>query len=73
MEKIYEIQRIKQIVQEVEERHIIRCPEDAAKVAAHFIGDDDREVFFVMCVFVNNKLSQSDHFKSEPLLESEFP
>jgi hypothetical protein len=24
-------------------------------------------------VFVNNKLSQSDHFKSEPLLESEFP
>lgn len=50
MEKIYEIQRIKQIVQEVEERYKIRCPEDASKVAAHFIGDDDREVFLVMCL-----------------------
>ncbi|NUK31325.1 DNA repair protein RadC [Parageobacillus sp. VR-IP] len=53
MEKIYEIQRIKQVVQEVEARYIVCCPEDATRVAAHFIGDDDREVFFVMCL--NNK------------------
>ena len=56
MEKIYEIQRIKQIVQEVDERHKIRCPEDAAKVAAHFIGDDDREVFLVMCLNTKNEV-----------------
>ncbi|PDM39018.1 DNA repair protein RadC [Parageobacillus yumthangensis] len=56
MEKIYEIQRIKQIVQEVGERHKIRCPEDAARVAAHFIGDDDREVFFVMCLNTKNEV-----------------
>jgi DNA repair protein RadC len=56
MEKIYEIQRIKQVVQEVEARHIIRCPEDAARVAAHFIGDDDREVFFVMCLNTKNEV-----------------
>ncbi|CAM4122263.1 MULTISPECIES: JAB domain-containing protein [Anoxybacillaceae] len=56
MEKIYEIQRIKQVVQEVEARYIIRCPEDAARVAAHFIGDDDREVFFVMCLNTKNEV-----------------
>jgi hypothetical protein len=31
------------------------------------------ESYAQLGVFVNNKLSQSDHFKSEPLLESEFP
>jgi hypothetical protein len=56
MEKIYEIQRIKQVVQEVEDRYIIRCPEDAARVAAHFISDDDREVFFVMCLNGSRKI-----------------
>lgn len=52
MENVYEIQRIKQVVQEVEggEQYLIRSPEDGAKVASVFIGDGDREVFFVMCL-----------------------
>ncbi|WP_179196070.1 JAB domain-containing protein [Bacillus sp. OV166] len=45
MEKVYEIQRIKQVIQEVEggEHYIVRSPEDGAKIAAQFIGDDDCE------------------------------
>ncbi|MBN6188724.1 DNA repair protein RadC [Aneurinibacillus sp. BA2021] len=47
MENVYEIQRIKQVVQEVEggEQYLIRSPEDGVRVAAVFIGDEDREVF----------------------------
>ncbi|QXJ40656.1 hypothetical protein BV455_04033 (plasmid) [Parageobacillus caldoxylosilyticus] len=44
------------MVQEVEARYVIRCPEDAAKTAARFIGDDDREVFFVMCLNTKNEV-----------------
>jgi len=55
MEKIYEIQRIKQVVSEVEvNNHVIRCPEDGVDIAQKFIGDDDREVFFVMCLNTKN-------------------
>jgi DNA repair protein RadC len=58
MKKVYEIQRIKQIIQEVEggEHYIVRSPEDGAKVAANFIGDEDREVFFVMCLNTKNRI-----------------
>jgi len=58
MEKVYEIQRIKQVIQEVEggEQYIVRSPEDAAKIAAQFIGEDDREVFFVMCLNTKNRV-----------------
>jgi DNA repair protein RadC len=58
MEKVYEIQRIKQVIQEVEggEQYIVRSPEDGAKVAANFIGDEDREVFFVMCLNTKNRV-----------------
>jgi DNA repair protein RadC len=58
MEKVYEIQRIKQVIQEVEggEQYIVRTPEDGAKVAAQFIGDEDREVFFVMCLNTKNRV-----------------
>jgi DNA repair protein RadC len=58
MKKVYEIQRIKQIIQEVEggEQYIVRSPEDGAKVAANFIGDEDREVFFVMCLNTKNRI-----------------
>ena len=55
MEKIYEIQRIKQVVQEVElKNYIVRSPEDGADIAYDFIGEDDREVFFVMCLNTKN-------------------
>jgi DNA repair protein RadC len=58
MEKVYEIQRIKQVIQEVEsgETYIIRSPQDGANVASKFIGDDDREVFFVMCLNTKNRV-----------------
>jgi DNA repair protein RadC len=58
MKKVYEIQRIKQVIQEVEggEQYIVRSPEDGAKVAANFIGDEDREVFFVMCLNTKNRI-----------------
>src|SRR6476659_8136740 len=56
MEKVYEIQRIKQVIQEVEggEQYIVRSPGDGAKIASQFIGDDDREVFFVMSLNTKN-------------------
>ncbi|MCF6410676.1 JAB domain-containing protein [Pseudalkalibacillus salsuginis] len=58
METIYEIQRIRQVISEVEggQTYIIRSPEDGARVAAGFIGEDDREVFFVMCLNTKNKV-----------------
>jgi DNA repair protein RadC len=58
MEKVFEIQRIKQVIQEVEggEQYIVRSPEDGAKIASQFIGDDDREVFFVMCLNTKNRV-----------------
>lgn len=58
MEKIYEVVRIKQVIQELDEseKYIIRSPQDAAEVAAKFIGDEDREVFFVMCLNTKNQV-----------------
>jgi DNA repair protein RadC len=55
MEVIKEVVRIKQVVEErsgVVAEHI-RSPESAYKIAIHFIGDEDREVFFV--IGLNNK------------------
>ena len=58
MKTIYEIVRIKQVIKEVEggDKFIVRSPEDAAKIAAEFIGDEDREVFFVMCLNTKNRV-----------------
>lgn len=57
MKIIYEIQRIKQVVMEAEvERDLIRSPLDGARIAKSFIGDDDREVFFVMCLNTKNEV-----------------
>jgi DNA repair protein RadC len=57
MEKIYEVQRIKQVVkEETVEKNIVRTPEDGAEIARRFIGEDDREVFFVMCLNTKNKV-----------------
>lgn len=58
MEKVYEILRIKQVIQEVEgeESYIVRSPQDGANVASKFIGDEDREVFFVMCLNTKNRV-----------------
>lgn len=57
METIYEIQRIRQIISESKlKKYLIRSPEDAADVARQFIDDDDREVFFVMCLDTKNQV-----------------
>lgn len=57
METIYEIQRIKQVIkEETVEKNIVRTPEDGAKIARKFIADDDREIFFVMCLNTKNKV-----------------
>ncbi|WP_082341351.1 JAB domain-containing protein [Sporosarcina globispora] len=58
METIYEVVKIKQVIKEVEadETFIVRSPEDGAKVAASFIGDEDREVFLVMCLNTKNQV-----------------
>lgn len=57
MQTLYEIQRIKQIIKEDKSgRQRINSPEDGAEIARHFIGDDDREVFFVMCLNVKNQV-----------------
>lgn len=56
MEKIYEIVQIKQIVKEAELKQVdlIRSPDDGADVARQCIGNDDREVFLVMCLNTKN-------------------
>lgn len=51
LEKVLEIVRIKQIVRESEYgRYSIKSPEDVAHVIQKEIGDEDREVFFVVCL-----------------------
>lgn len=57
METIYEIVKIKQVVMESQLKSgLIRSPEDGAEIAYSFIGDDDREVFLVMCLNTKNKV-----------------
>ncbi|WP_301421156.1 JAB domain-containing protein [Mammaliicoccus lentus] len=56
METILEIVRIEQIICEAEEgvNYMIKGPQDGADIASRFIGRDDREVFFVMCLNTKN-------------------
>lgn len=56
METILEVVRIEQIIREADESgdYVVRSPEDGAKIASRFIGRDDREVFFVICLNTKN-------------------
>lgn len=57
MEKIIEIIRIKQVREELtDDRFVVRSPKDAYECAQKHIGDDDREVFFVMCLNTKNEV-----------------
>src|SRR5699024_3494346 len=57
METIYEIQRIKQVVQEIEfKKYAITSPQDIARVASDWIGSEDREVFLVVCLNQKNSV-----------------
>lgn len=49
METIYEVVRIKQVVREMEVDRLT-SPDDVAKLAQRLIGDEDREVFLVICL-----------------------
>ncbi len=57
MEKIMEIIKIKQVTEElIDNRFIIRSPECAYDYAKKHIADDDREVFFVICLNTKNEV-----------------
>lgn len=57
METTYEIVKIRQVREEVNvPKKKITGPSDAAEIATHFIGDDDREVFLVMCLNTQNEV-----------------
>ncbi|MCM3032883.1 MULTISPECIES: JAB domain-containing protein [unclassified Niallia] len=60
MEKIYEVVRIKQITIENDRGlnlYSIKSPQDGAKIATMFIGDEDREVLFVICLNQKNRVN----------------
>ncbi|MDP4084705.1 MAG: JAB domain-containing protein [Bacillota bacterium] len=53
MESVIEIVRIKQVVKKRKGKHLlvtIKSPEDAANLLRKEIGDEDREVFFVIAL-----------------------
>jgi DNA repair protein RadC len=57
---IFEVIRIKQVVQEVPTPFAIgaiRSPDDAANIAGTLIGDEDREVFLVLCLNTKNQVT----------------
>lgn len=58
METILEIVCIEQIICEAEKgvNYTIKGPKDGAEIASRFIGRDDREVFFVMCLNTKNNV-----------------
>lgn len=63
LEKIIEITRIRQEIREIEEPYRSFLPErlsgasDALKFAQALIGDEDREVFLVMCLNTKNQIT----------------
>lgn len=57
MKKVYEIVSIKQVVRESDFEVVqIKSPEDAANAIQKEIGDEDREVFFVLCLNTKNRV-----------------
>ena len=59
METLFEVVKVKQVLNEVNHpyaRFTIRSPEDAAAVATHEIGDEDREIFLVIVLNTKNQV-----------------
>ena len=62
METVYEVLRIKQVGRkkkwkfEFDPKIKLRDPETAARIAQHYIGDEDREVVFVICLNTKNEI-----------------
>lgn len=62
METVYEVLKIKQVGRKKKwkfdfDQQQIKSPEIAAEVARHYIGDEDREVFLVICLDTKNKIN----------------
>lgn len=63
LEKVIEITRIKQEVKEVEEYYLnlmpkrIQSSSNAINFAKALIGDEDREIFLVLCLNIKNEIS----------------
>lgn len=62
LQSIFEVVRIKQEIRALEgdfiyESFTIRSPEDCAVVAKGLIGNEDREVFLVICLNTKNKIN----------------
>lgn len=58
-EKLLEVISIKQVTRKTKSKFakfIIRSPEDAAKVAQHFIGDEANEIFLAICLTTKNEV-----------------
>ena len=56
---IFEVVRIKQEIKESSEpfvKYSVRSPEDAQKLAASYIADEDREVLLVMMLNTKNQV-----------------
>ena len=57
MEKIFEVQSIKQVIRETEyDKVVIRSPQDAFHLMAKEIAFEDREVFLVACLSTKNEV-----------------
>ncbi|MEN8648626.1 JAB domain-containing protein [Bacillus toyonensis] len=62
LETVYEVLKIKQVGRKKKwkfdfDQQQIKSPEIAAEVARHYIGDEDREVFFVICLDTKNNIN----------------
>jgi DNA repair protein RadC len=59
MESVIEIVRIKQEIKKRKASHLlttIRSPEDAGNLLKKEIGDEDREVFYILCLNTKNEV-----------------
>src|SRR5690606_23345821 len=54
----YEVIKIKQIVKEIQNelKESLSCPNKISEVVHYLIGDDDREVFLVLCLNTKNNI-----------------
>ncbi|OQR53191.1 RadC family protein, partial [Bacillus sp. CDB3] len=63
METVYEVLRIKQVGRkkkwkfDFDPEIKLNAPEKVAEIAQYYIGDEDREVFFVICLDTKNKIN----------------
>lgn len=62
LEKVMEIVRVKQEIREVEEKYTnhlpekITSPQDVIPFVQRLIGDEDREIFLVLCLNTKNQI-----------------